>query len=425
MPLLKRFLKQTDGNVAMLTGALLVAMCGLAAISVDYALALATKAELQATAEAAAMAGAASLPTETNVDNAAIAIAKTNLPVAKFGNVVVASDVVLGNYNSGTGVFTAAGAPVNAVRVVARRATANSNAMPTIFAPIFGVSKMDISVTAIAGSMPTPACILALSNNSPKAFHLDSNANLDLKGCEVVVNSTHNLAMSVDSNAKLKSDNNCVAGDYEQKSNSVVTPTPKTGCTPAADPYASLPLPSSSGCTYNNVVINGTTGTLNPGIYCNGIQIKSNAVVTMNPGNYIIKDSAFLVDSNSHLTGSGVMVHTTSNSYLDFDSNTVITLSAPTSGPYSGILFFQDPANTQQSFFDSNSANNLTGVLYFPKAKVKFDSNVQMTALGSCTQIVAWEIEFNSNAGLKMDYKKDTCPNGVKSAASGGLTLLM
>ena len=108
------------------------------------------------------------------------------------------------------------------------------------------------------------------------------------------------------------------------------------------------------------------------------------------------------------------MFYIHSNSSLEFDSNSALDLSAPTSGTYNGILFFQSRSNSVLARIDSNVVNDLTGVLYFPNNHLVLDSNSQMTSPGTCTQIVASTIEFNSNAGLDMDYDPATCPSGTQ-----------
>lgn len=65
---------------------------------------------------------------------------------------------------------------------------------------------------------------------------------------------------------------------------------------------------------------------------------------------------------------------------------------APTSGTYSGILFFQDRGNTSTAIIEGTTSWNtvLQGTYYFPSAAVQFalDGNVDYSIL------VAKDIEF-------------------------------
>ena len=59
-------------------------------------------------------------------------------------------------------------------------------------------------------------------------------------------------------------------------------------------------------CNHHGKTVDSLTTTLQPGVYCGGLTIKGNANVTFAPGEYIIKDGKFFVDSNSKVSGQGV-----------------------------------------------------------------------------------------------------------------------
>src|SRR5208282_3076771 len=150
-----------------------------------------------------------------------------------------------------------------------------------------------------------------------------------------------------------------------------------------------------------------TTGssTLNPGTYCNGITISGATNVTFNPGTYILMGGGLNVTNASILKGSGVTFFLTQGlgySYgpLSISASVVATLSAPTSGPYYGILFWQDrsigtgkAANTATG----SSASSLQGVLYFPTTALTFSG---AAAGGNCLIIVADTISLTGAAAL-------------------------
>jgi hypothetical protein len=110
---------------------------------------------LQATADAAALAGVMSLPDETDAVAQALAYATDNMNPSINGNVLDDAEVFTGNWDSATATFTAGGTPLNAVRVITRRDDANSNPLPTNFLRILGLwgipfDRWNISVEAIA-----------------------------------------------------------------------------------------------------------------------------------------------------------------------------------------------------------------------------------------------------------------------------------
>ena len=58
------------------------------------------------------------------------------------------------------------------------------------------------------------------------------------------------------------------------------------------------------------------------------------------PGVYVIKGGGWNVNGGSW-TGSGVTFYFADTSHIQFNSGISATLSAPTSGTYSGLLFYE------------------------------------------------------------------------------------
>jgi Flp pilus assembly protein TadG len=149
------------GAVAPLIALGLLGLGGFAGLAVDGSYLYAIRTRLQGTADAAALAGARDLPNAVNARAAAVAAGAANMPPAGHGTVIKSSDVFVGNWNSATRVFTPGGAPLNAVRVIAKRAKANANPVPTTFATLFGITQVDVVVNAVAtGSAPPNTCEL-------------------------------------------------------------------------------------------------------------------------------------------------------------------------------------------------------------------------------------------------------------------------
>ncbi|MBV8452951.1 MAG: hypothetical protein JOZ29_11845, partial [Deltaproteobacteria bacterium] len=84
--------------------------------------------------------------------------------------------------------------------------------------------------------------------------------------------------------------------------------------------------------------------TLSPGLYNGGINITGNSTVSFNPGTYVIAGGGLSVTGNSTLSGQGVTFYLTAGSSgygpVNITVNATINLSAPSSGPLEGILFF-------------------------------------------------------------------------------------
>ena len=95
---------------------------------------------------------------------------------------------------------------------------------------------------------------------------------------------------------------------------STLTPSGSSGGTSrAGDPLAYVPAPAvGSGCTATNYVAGGgQTLTVNPGIYCNGMNLGNGAHVTFTPGVYILKGGGLNINGGVTATGTGVTFYNT------------------------------------------------------------------------------------------------------------------
>ncbi len=197
-----------------------------------------------------------------------------------------------------------------------------------------------------------------------------------------------------------------MVGNYDQSgSGSITTLEPLiTGAPYAPDPYASLSIPSytSQTCIQNNYSTAGTQ-TLTPGRYCNGIDLKSKAKVTLNPGTYIIDRGGLSVSAQSTLIGNGVTIIFTSSTNTNygtanFGAGATVTLSAPTSGIFEGILFFSDRrATTLQTKIAGGASMNLTGLLYFPSSSLEYVGGSGSSSAG-CLKFIARTLKFSGNS---------------------------
>jgi hypothetical protein len=193
---------------------------------------------------------------------------------------------------------------------------------------------------------------------------------------------------------------NCISG----------SPCPSTGIASFKDPFANVPSPTPAGGCQTPV-----GNTYPAGTYCSGIRISGNGTYTFGPG-LITVEGGMTVTGSPTLNGNGVLFYLTGPSYsgLSIRGTATVNLTAQTSGPQAGILFFQDrslPVGSTGSSFDGTSGNNFSGAFYFPTTDLTFSGtpNVADAAI-----LVGWQIEFNGNAQLS-----DTLlPSGVSPLSS-------
>jgi Flp pilus assembly protein TadG len=148
---MKRNLRpQRRGNVVVLSAFLLIVMMALAAFAVDVGYIAEARTQLQKSADASALAGAAKLPKIWLATPAAVACANENKTT--ITPALKTSDIVFGFWNRNTATFTSpkpVGRPYNAVKITLRRTAANGNPLGLFFGRVLGHNTTDVTATAI------------------------------------------------------------------------------------------------------------------------------------------------------------------------------------------------------------------------------------------------------------------------------------
>ena len=377
-----RFCRQSDGSIVPVFALALLPICGLIGAAVDYSRASNIRTGLQGSLDSAVLAGA------QYGDSVALAVFNANFQPK-------GSTVATPNFNS-----NANGSYSGSVTAV----------VPMTFVGAVGVSSVNVGAKATAISLQrAPLCALALNPVTSGAFQVTGTGVFTAKGCAVQVNSTSANAISSTGTASAKADEFCVAG----KGSGRFSPSPTTGCPAVADPLAGLVPPSVGSCMFTNMNVTTTT-TLAPGVYCGGLSITGNVSITFSPGTYIVKDGPLNVSVSSNLNGAGVSFYLTgNNATTSWGGGGQIALSAPTTGPLAGILFFQDslaaPGATSTLMADSSASYE--GALYFPT------QNLTLTGQGSgqdlpaaWTAIVANTIKTTGDGYYTLKYGSSRVP---------------
>jgi hypothetical protein len=171
-----------------------------------------------------------------------------------------------------------------------------------------------------------------------------------------------------------------------------------TQAPPAGDPYSSLPVPTSL-TTYNNT----NPPTLSPGNYPNGMNL--NGTTTLSPGTYIVTGGSFKIGAQANVKGTGVTIYLAAGVSVSMNGGGKVNLQAPTSGTYSGILFFGARDSTSSVTINGDSsASLLTGALYFPNQDVSYLGN--FSGLDGCTRVVASTVTWSGSSSVAQDCVK-------------------
>ena len=146
-------IRDERGSVTMVIAGVTLALVIVAALAIDTGHLYAEQARLQASADAAVLAAANVLTKggdELEAKNAALDFAQKNMPTGQYGTVLTVGDVVQGEYDSATKIFSPGGSTLNAVRVTLRRTSASGNPARAFFASVFKPTDVDIVVQSVA-----------------------------------------------------------------------------------------------------------------------------------------------------------------------------------------------------------------------------------------------------------------------------------
>jgi Flp pilus assembly protein TadG len=138
------------GAVLVHTAIAMLGLMSFSALAIDYGAFWVARGQAQNAADAAALAGAISLAYDDPNDipraqNAAVLTGAQNLVLGSAPSIVAATDVtVIPCPPGGTGL------PDQCVRANVYRSTSRSNALPTFFAQVMGISSQDVRATATA-----------------------------------------------------------------------------------------------------------------------------------------------------------------------------------------------------------------------------------------------------------------------------------
>ncbi len=284
-----------------------------------------------------------------------------------------------------------------------------SQTVPTMFMQVMAISSSTVRARSVARTAGggNGACFFALNPTMSNAFTVSNGVNVSAS-CGIVVNSNSNTALTASGGARLTAPSISVVGRYTVSNGGSFSPSPTTGASAATNPFAALPTPSVGACTNTSYSAGGgATVTLNPGVYCNGINIANGATATFNPGTYVLKGGGMTIAGGSHVSGTGVLFYNTygggySYAPFNFNNGTYETLTAPTTGTYAGILMFQDPAvvGGGASSFAGGTNGTLTGAIYLPTTALSFSNG----ATAAYTILVADSVSFTGGVTINSNY---------------------
>lgn len=455
-----------EAKIFAMVAVLLPVLLGMAGLVIDGGLVMSSYRQTQNAADAAAMAGAKALlnnqsPSAAvtaylsgngmNLANAATVnnpplngpYANPSAPLSKNNYVEV---ILTNNVN----VFLITLIPgLGNVQTVTARAVAGIEPV----APEAGVILLD----------PQPSGGVGLSEHGNPVLKVSGGIIIDSEGKGVdssgnavqVGNYTQGPAVSLVGNAKVESPYIGVVGGVASGSQNKFldyngnnpNTTLHAGSLPTPDPLLNVPTPTTANGvinrdlgspSINNGNANGlvspnvkTGGTvfLNPGIYAS-ISINGGTVV-FNPGIYVLKGGGASIGGNGSVTGTGVMFYNTGSDYnattgapdtsdgsaspnppggttfgqLSIGGGGTFSLTAPTTGTFTGMAVYQRRWNTQSMSIGGNGSVSVSGTVYAKWAALSVGGT---GAYSSASQLIVGSMSLGGNGDVTINLAGQT-----------------
>lgn len=400
--LVEKFTRDDTGSIMTMTAVMTPVILGFAGVGLDLTYLYMEKRAVQNLVDSGSMMGAHSLSADTS-DETITALIKGHIADLGF-------DQTTDKLTMSTPPTSGVAAGRNGFVEVTINRTLNS-----FFMSYFGLNDFVATGRAVAGKVVIgDQCIVALDETLDRAIDITGTASVNAD-CGVMSNSSSAEAIYIGGKASLTADPAQSHGDILiNGSATLVTNSPlQTFTGRLDDPYSDLTIPPLGSCDYydsGKPYGVGDNLTLSPGRYCGGIDIKGKNV-TFQPGTYIIDEGDFTSNANASFSGDGVTIILTATAAADvgnvnLNGGASADLTAPTSGDYKGILFYQDQNAASDSSSNANQFNggtdlNLDGVIYIPNQAITFNGGA--AANPACLQIVARKVTFSGNSDIGND----------------------
>lgn len=435
----KKLWNDDRGNALIIFGASLPLLVGAAGMATDTIQWTLWKRQLQRAADSGAIAG---VYTRLNSDTQTAVEAAVNADLAINNHVGIA-------LKSGFPQISRPaddGDKENQVTVELRI----SKSLP--FSSMFMDAAPEIRASATAATVPggDQYCVIGLDPSaSVTGVEISGSTYLDLGECSLIANSKNpKTAASNGTNGNggsastVKAASLAASGGVQYSAQWQVKDYDPNS--PAAkDPFANVPAPSSCNKTltvdlskkqsYPQDFTTGAGAHVAGDVVCiNGdvkvqgaLQLQSNVTYVLNGGNLEMSSSGSSLNC-TNCTIAMTNINTPTNTGNIKITGGTLNVSAPTSGTYAGIAFYQDRRGTDtgqktQNQINGNSGQSVTGAIYIPNRSVLYNGGGSYTGngteVGACMMVVAKRVEFGGNSKIKT--LSDCATAGLPEAEAG------
>ena len=151
------------------------------------------------------------------------------------------------------------------------------------------------------------------------------------------------------------------------------------------------------------------------GVYCGGIDVNANAVVSFDSGTYFIVDGDLTFEGNAEVSGDGLTFVFTGSSASKIGSlriagNANVEFTAPSSGNFEGIIMYQDrDASTKgDNRITGNAELTIDGSFYFPRQEIVVTGGSTVEGKDECANFIGRLISVGGNSEIRIECDKSS-----------------
>ena len=415
----KKLWNDKRGNALIIAGAALPLVVGSAGLATDTIQWTLWKRQLQRAADSAALAGVYDrIAHDSSTSNTPAAV-DDDLDRHDHTNIALLSGYPQVDYPTGANW-------TNPVRVtLALRKELGFSSLFMSSAPI-------ITTRATAATIPTGVyCVVSLVETSATGIRSTGNGDLNL-GCGMITNSTSLTAAIATGSSEVNATPVAAVGDIQDSDNwggaELLPFTVKQ-----EDPYADVEPPTVSPCKGGGTKIQiSNPNTVDDRSADTGLQCVSdidvNGTLKLGSATYVIDGGDFSAGAQAKISCTGCTIILTNSDSgsapigtVDINGGAQLNMSAPTSGTYDGILFYQDRRATQSTTIvnkvNGNSLSLMQGAFYFPSQQLQINGDAGLHF--QCAQFVSYVVEFAGNGSIN-NAINNTCDDGQDENAIMG-----
>jgi Flp pilus assembly protein TadG len=411
---LRKLWNDKRGNALLIAGAalpLIIGSAGLATDTIQWAL---WKRQLQRAADSAALAGVYAR-VQANANQTATQAVNVDLTDNNHTNITLMTGYPEVTFPTNAGW-------TNGVRV---RLAIQQNLG---FSSLFLSSPPVIITDATAATIRTGKyCVVSLEPTSATGITATGNGTLNL-GCGMITNSTSLTAAIATGSSDVTASPIAAVGNISDSDNwndaELLPFTVKQ-----EDPYENLNPPTFTGCQGNSNRLRVQTNdapvdrSSDSGVVCVD-SMDLDGTIELGSATYVVDGGNVRIGANANVSCTGCTIILTSSSGgspvtigdVDINGGARINMTAPTSGTYEDILFYQDRRASSSSStvnkINGNTGSTFSGALYFPNQQLQVNGTAGLNF--TCAEFVARRVEFAGNGSIT-----NTCSEGPEDGIMG------